>query len=227
MTDVVDPPDGDERLQADALPTDVPAGTILVAGTVDPAEYAPGLRILCRYGRMDETALVVTARESVGRITERYDTVCPGADRPSPGFVDTTSEQQYVSAPYGETPVVFVPSSGDLERLVLALSELACRRPPTGRHHLLVRSLSPLLRVAPVDRVQTVLERVSRLSSEDGLCLFGFDYTAHDEETTTELAEMVDGVLWVSRGTESGLEFELRANERRLPRLAVDGSDER
>lgn len=201
-----------EALQVDGFPDGLTAGsTVLVASAGDPSRYAVGLHVLRRYGTADDEALVVTTTDSVDRTVETHERLCPESDRPSLGVVDTTSKQQSVSVLYGETPVVFTPSSGDLERLVLALSDLSGNGPPTeGARHLVVRSLTPILETTSTARVCTVLERITGVRSESGLCLLGFDYTAHDEETMTTVAERVDGVLWVTQSGSDRLKLEYR-----------------
>lgn len=202
------PPERD-AVEVDPFPDGLAGGsTVLLAGTVDPAAYAVGLRALCQFGAGDDTALVVTSTESAGRTVERYRAVCDGAERPALGLVDTTSERQSLSALYEEPPTVYVPAPNDLERLVVGLSDLTtARSTPGGRRHLLVRSLTPLLETAGADDVCAILERISGLRTGAGLSLFGIDYVAHDEETMAALSRQVDGVLWITE--RSGvLEFE-------------------
>lgn len=192
------------------FPEAIDAGaTVLLAGNVDPSTYALGLRALYQCSQADDTAVVVTTTESAEQTLDTYSSVCPTDDRPRIGIVDTTSEQQYVSAVYDASPVVFTPS--DLERIVMALAEITGNQAPTnGTRHLVVRSLTPLLRDSPTNAVCNVMERISGLRAESGLGLFGLDYTQHDEATMSKLAERVEYILWVSHGHESGLEFELQ-----------------
>lgn len=216
-----------DGLQVDAFPAGLTVGsTVLVASAGDPSPYAVGLRALSRYGRDDESAVVVTTTESVDRTVDTYERLCPETNRPALGIVDTMSRQQSVSALYDETPVVFTPAPGDLERLVLALSELSDLRPSSaGVRHLVVRSLTPLLDAAPTTRVCRVLDRITGLPSETGLCLLGLDYTAHDEETMAALTRQVDGVLWATRTSSNRLELEYRQASGRYDRFSMGGSD--
>ncbi len=215
-----------EAIETDSFPGGLSVGsTVLVASADEPSRYAVDLRALCRYGRPDDTALVVATTESADRTIETYDRVCSESERPSLGIVDTTSEQQSVAALYDETPVIFTPSPEDLERLTLALSDLSNDNPPSnGNQHLLVRSLTPILETTPVSRVCTVLERIIGLRSGDGLCLLGFDYTAHDEETVEAISEQVDGVLWVTQTSSDRVELEYRQSRGRFNNLSRDDS---
>lgn len=201
-----------EALCVDSFPGGLSAGsTVLVASAGDLSQYAVDLRALCQYGQADDTALVVTTTESADRTIETYGRLCSESNRPSLGLVDTTSERQSIAAPYDETPVIFTPSPGDLERLTLALSDLSNDLSPSnGNRHLLVRSLTPILETTSVARVSTVLEQITDLRSGTGLCLLGFDYTAHDEKTMEALAEQVDGVLWVAQPSPDRISFEYR-----------------
>lgn len=206
MNGAPDEPTGGAADRLSTVLEGVRSGTILVAGTVEPSRHDLGLRLLCQYGHADDAALVVTTAESADETLDRYREVCPGPDRPSLRLVDTASEEQSVTDRYGDTPVVFTPSAGDLERLVIALSDLT--GPANGTRHLLVRSLTPLLREAPTARVCRVLERVTGLRTGTGRCLLGLDYTAHDRETMAALSASVDGVLWVMRSSSRDLAFE-------------------
>lgn len=217
------PPDH-HRVRLDPFPDGLSAGsTVLLAGTVDPATYAVGLRALSQFGSSDDTALVVSTTESADRTSERYDEICPDSQRPALGLVDTTSERKSISALYGERPVVYIPGPNDLERLVIGLSELTSNQPTSnGTRHLLVRSLTPLLENASVDAVCTILERISGLRTGSGLALYGIDYTAHGEDVMASLSDHVDGVLWITE--QSGtLAFEFSRTGGRHNRLVRDG----
>ncbi|MEF8841281.1 MAG: hypothetical protein V5A62_06590 [Haloarculaceae archaeon] len=214
-----------EALRVDPLPEGLGDGsTVLVAVAGDPSRYAVSLRVLVAQGTTGDTGLVVTTTESADRTIAVYTSLESETEWPSIGIVDTTSEQQFLSALYGETPVVFTPSPGDLERLVLALSDLCDNTMPTsGARHLLVRSLTPILDTSPTSRVGAVIERISGLRSESGLCLLGIDYTAHDQETMTAIADLVDGVLWVTHPSSDRLAFDYQPTRGRHSRSGVGG----
>lgn len=168
--DAVDP----EAPRIGGLPDGPSSGsTVLVASTGDPSRDALGLRILRRYGTATDTAFVVTTTESADRTIETYADLEAGTDRPSLGIVDTTSEQQSVSALYGETPVVFTPSPGDLERLVLALSELSGNTPlsnggvisSSDRSHRSSKPHQPTVSVASSDGYPDFVRRSASVSS--------------------------------------------------------------
>jgi hypothetical protein len=196
-------------LRIDTLPERVGAGaTILVATAGAPSRLGVCLELLHQRGTAADSALVVTTVESAETTLERYAGLAEGRAGPTLRIVDTVSEGQSVSALYGETPVVFTPNVGDLERLVIALSDLAGEATPSeGARHLVVRSLTPMLDAVPVDRLCTVLERIVELRSGGGLCLLGIDYTAHNEETMRTVAAQTDGVLWVTESERGRVEF--------------------
>lgn len=201
------------------LPGTVTDGaTVLVVGALDPSEHALSLRMLARYGGSADTALVVTTIASADETIGTWNQVSAGGDRPSIGIVDTTSEEQSVAATYGGVPTLFTPTSGDLERIVMALSELSGVSPPTnGSRDLVFRSLTPILQEAPTERVCRVLERIGGLRTGRGLGLFGLDVTAHDRETLTALADVVDGVVWVDRTEDGRFETAFTPKRGRLP----------
>lgn len=197
------------------LPTTLAEGaTVLLVGPFDPSEHALPLRLLAEYGTSNDTALVVTTRESASATVETWEQVSTRGVRPSLGIVDTASEKQSIAATYEEVPTFFTPSSGDLERIVMALSELTETMSWTrGSRHLVFRSLTPILQEAPTERVCRVIERVSGLRTGSGLGLFGIDISAHDRTTLGAIADTVDGVVWINR-TETG-QFETEFNPRR------------
>lgn len=203
-------PTEQDELHIDGFPTSLVEGsTILLANAGDPSQHAVVLRILSEYGTADDTAFTVTTTESADQTIETSEHLGSESKQPALRIVDTTSEQQSVSAPYSETPVVFTPSSGDLERLAVALAELSGTPSSTdGEHHLAIRSLTPILETTPTTRVCNLLTRITGLRSETGLCLLGIDYTAHDEETMAAISEQVDGVLWTTPHSTNHLELE-------------------
>jgi archaellum biogenesis ATPase FlaH len=210
------------RLQVDSLPDNLgDNSTVLLASAGDPTQYAICLRILLQYGTTGDTALIVTTTESADQTIDTYEHLETDVNHLSLGIVDTISEQQSVSALYGETPVVFTPSSGDLERLVLALSELSDTTPSSNRaRHLVMRSITPIVNSAPITRVCTVLERITGLHSENGLSLLGLDYTTHEEETITAIAAHVDAILWVTHSSSDRLTFDYQSTRSHYNRPA-------
>ncbi|MFC3959251.1 DUF7504 family protein [Halovivax cerinus] len=215
MNESIDPSVDDCTPSLPEFPDAVGTGaTILVAGTVDPSTCALGLRALCQYGRTDESAFVVTTTESADRTSTVYDRLCPSGG-PSIGLVDTTSESQYLASLYGGTPTVFTPSSADLERIVIGLSELSeSMSPNPDSRHLIVRSLTPILDHSSTGRVSDVLQRIAGLRTGSGIGFYGLTYTEHDEETIAALAQHVDGILWVTGGVDTPLTFDYQSARR-------------
>lgn len=205
--------------QTITLPATLADGaTVLLVGPFDPSEQALGLRLLAQYGTSNDTALVVTTHESGGATVDTWEQVSKRGVRPAIGIVDTTSEKQSIAATYEEVPTFFIPSSGDLERIVMALSELTEAMPRMrGSRHLVFRSLTPILQEAPTDRVCRVLERVSGLRTGSGLGLFCIDTSAHDRATLSAVAEKVDGVVWVYRTEDGHFETEFNPHRAHVP----------
>lgn len=203
--------------RVDSLPERVEDGaTVLVATAGDPTQYGPCLDILYQRGQHDDLALVVTTTGSAAGTVERYGGLGRGRDGPALALVDTVSEGQSVSAVYDETPVMFTPAPGDVERLVIALSDLTEGGPSaSGDRHLVIRSLTPILEAASTDRVLAVLGRILGLRTGAGLCLLGIDYTAHDEATRSAIADRTDGVLWVTQPSSDQLAVEYEPSEGR------------
>lgn len=216
-----------EAVRVDPLPDSLTSGaTVLVATAGDPSQDAVCLRVLRAQGSQADRAFIVTSTESADRTVERYRSVDRTAGCPPISIVDTVSKQQSVPALYEETQVVFTPSPGDLERLVIALTDLADRAPPTsGAHHLVIRSLTPILESSSPTHVGAVLDRITGLRSESGLCLIGIDYTAHDEETMTAIGDLVDGVLWVTQPSPDRLTFDYQSTRGRHSRFVPDVTD--
>ena len=208
MPGSIDPP----ARPLDEVPDGLTTGsTVLVASTGEPSRSALGLRLLARVGTRDDAAVVVTTTESAERTAETFEGLSSAANRPSIGLVDTISEQQSVSARYDAIPVVYTPSASDLERLVMALSEVAGQFAPSpGDRHLLVRSLTPLLESTPTARVCSVLDRITGFRSGTGLTMIGLDYTAIDAETMATVTEQVDGILWATQGSSKGVDLTYR-----------------
>ncbi|WP_415382342.1 hypothetical protein [Halosimplex sp. TS25] len=218
MTDASDSSTDRESKSVAPLPQGLATGsTVLVAGSTDPSRHAVGFQLLSRLGDADDTVLSVTTTESGDETVEAAESAYPDGDRPSLGVVDTASKQQSLAAPAGEVPVVYTPAPGDLERLVVGLTELSAGGPPsTGARHLLVRSLTPVLATVPTDQVCSVLGQISGIRTESGVTLVGVDYTDHDEPTMAALADQVDGVLWVAPGPDGALDLEYQPTSGRF-----------
>lgn len=212
MTEYSDSSLDPETVQVTAFPKGLPSkSTVLIAGVGEPAMSAIGLQALIQYGHAEDRGLIVTTTMSAEQTLDTYTTVRPESDRPSLALVDTTSEHQYVSAPYRDTSVVFVPSPTDLERIVMALSELTEHRPASeGSRYFLIRSLTPLLTATSTARVRTILDRITGLQTGTGRCFLGLDHTAHDESTITTLIDQVDGVLWITGSAKGSLDCKYR-----------------
>lgn len=213
-------------LNRETFPERFSAGaTVLVATAGNPSQTAVDIRALCAFGTPSDRALLVTTSKSATETMETFATLCTDSERPALGFVETTSTDPSVPAIYDETPVILTPSPGDLERIVVALAELSADTPPaTGNRHLVVRSLTPMLESTSNSQMGAVLERISGLRSEGGLCLFGIDYTAHDEATLDAVAKQVDGILWVTRDDSDSLQLEYRPTRGTRRRLVHDGA---
>lgn len=207
---------GPASWRMDTFPEDLSRGaSVLVACAGDPARYAVDLQVLWEYGDGADTAFVVTTTRSVDTTLETYGRLGPAAKRPALRLVDTTARHPSVSELYGDASTIAIPSPGDLERMVIALSDLSESAAPGGARHLVIRSLTPILEETPVERVGTVLERVTGLRADGGLCLLGIDYTAHDGGTIDGLAERLDGILWVTETGSDRLEFQYRPTQGR------------
>lgn len=205
-----EPSRDDRKRRIESFPGQVTGGeTVVVATPGDPTQYAVGLQSLSAFGGSDDVGLVVTTIEGATATLEAHEEVCPESGRPSLRFVDTTASRPSAPALYQGASAVFIPSPGDLERLVVALSEIAgSRAPPAGERHLLARSLTPILEEAPTDRVLSVLDRITGLRTDGGLAVLEIDYTAHDEPTMDRLGELADGVLWVRESPSGDIELE-------------------
>lgn len=212
-------------INRETFPESFSAGaTVLIATAGEPSQAAVDIRALCAFGDPSDRALVVTTTKSATETMETFSHFCADSERPALGFVETTSTHPSVPAIYDETPVILTPSPGDLERIVVALAELSEDSPPTaGNRHLVVRSLTPMLESTSTSHVCTVLERITGLRSGGGLCLFGLDYTAHDEATLETIAEQVDGVLWVTRDDPDSLNLEYRPTRATRRQVVHDG----
>lgn len=204
------PADDRPVVARESLPNTLADGcTLLVACPGNPAHSAFGLQALAHRVAEDDTVVLVTTTESATRTVETYEHYASDAPDANLGVVDTASEVQSLDAVYGEVPTIFTPAPGDLERLTIALSDLtdAPLAPDTDRH-LVVRSLTPILESTPTERVRTVLERITGLRTDGGVCLLGVDYTAHDRSTLDDIATSTDGVVWLSRSTPDRLDVE-------------------
>lgn len=213
-------------VRLDDLPDRLETGsTVLVASAGDVTKHAVPLRVLATLMRAGDSALVVSTTESASRTADRFDRYWPEETRPTLGVVDTVSGTQYISALYEDPPVVYTPAPGDLERLVLALSDISGLQTPADvNRHLVVTSLTPLLNATSAERVATVLDRIVGLRSSDGSSILGIDYTAHDQEAMATIASCAEGVLWVTQAADDRIELDYRPTRRQTGYSAVGES---
>ncbi|MFD1589339.1 hypothetical protein ACFR9U_20375 [Halorientalis brevis] len=204
------------------LPDSLGEGTTLLLCPFDPTAHDLSLLALAEFGESTDTGVIVTTTRGVEKTIETYTALDDANAQPSICIVDTVSEQQSISAMYETVPTVFTPSAEDVERLVLALSDLTRNRTPDdGERHLVVPSLTPLLANASVSQITDVLDRITGLRTAGGFGLFGLDYTEHDESTVSAVASAVDRVLWVTKQADDEFAFELRSTRGELRELSV------
>lgn len=183
---------------------------VLVAGSTDSVVNEVTLQLLAHVGNgLDESVIVTTAR-SAATTRESYAAIAERGGCPALRIVDTLSSEQSVAALYTDSPTVYVPSPIDIERLVLGVSDITDETPPaTGRRHLVVRTLTPILESIPVETVIRMIDRIGGVRSPDGLSVFGCTYTSHSEADMQQLATRVDGILWIEETATGDLTFEL------------------
>lgn len=220
MTQQSSAPDQPVEISPENYPEKLTGGrTLIVACPGPPRQYALGLQTLATNANPEDTAIIVTTTETAERTIETFDALAGNGPHPTLKLVDTSSPDQSLSAVYDETPVIFTPSPGDLERLTIALSDLTeASQSQHGDRHLIVRSLTPILETTPTERVETVLDRITGLRTSNGFCLLGIDYTAHDEETLQTLAGHTDGILWISHSADGDLEIDYQPSTGRYTR---------
>lgn len=150
----------------------------------DPTEPAIGLRCLAQFSDTDDrVAVVTTKRVSRKQSTHTRRSLKPRTIPQSALSIWCPRDRRY-------RPLMVRSrrySRGDIERLVLALSELTEQTDRGKDQHLLVRSLSPMINSAEPDQVADVLDRISGFRTAEGVALFSLDYTAHDKSTVTTI----------------------------------------
>lgn len=186
-------------------------GTYLVTGTLDPAEHGLPLRLLGRYAEPDDGVLAVSTTESASATIERARSLRPGHADGKLGVIDAVSKDQYISALYETVPSIYATTPRDLERIVMALSELTTVVRPGGSRHLVVRSLTPSLTETNTDDVCRFLDRVLGLRTGSGLTFLGLDLSAHDDAVVGELLQRMDGVLWAETHTDGSMAVRVRS----------------
>lgn len=217
----------DSQHQAGPPPSEFPKalanGATVLLCAPDPTDFALSLRCLSRFGDASDSAIIVSTKEGRAETIETYTSLGESTNQLSINIVDMVSKKQSISATYEEVPSVFTPSEGDVERLILALSELTGPTTPSdGDRHLVVRSLSPMLAEVSVEKVIDIIERISGLRTETGLAIFGLDYTAHATETVRRVANEVDYVLWVTEQADGNFDMDLQPTRTGFSHLSVD-----
>ncbi|MFC7216168.1 hypothetical protein ACFQO4_19070 [Saliphagus sp. GCM10025334] len=206
-------PDSEKPLRAidfEELPNSLTEDSVILVAKPAPLdEYAVSLRILDRFTSPAERRIIVTTAVSAERtIQQQIFLASPESGRF--GVVDATP-QNHPSSPFQKYPVVSLPHSVELTRLVLALWELeASMASDSQKTHFGIRSLTPLLADDGLERTISVLKHLIEGRTDSGLVVLGFEYTKHDEDTLSALKEIVDGIVWIEEQTVGSISAEHR-----------------
>lgn len=206
----------DGSVDLEAIPRSVPNGSVIcVAGPSPLTDYALPLRITDRYTATDDCRIIVTTATGADETIAQQNAITPAGGH-RVGVIDTTADE-HVASLYQEHPTISLARTGELTQITLALWDLeealstACSTP-----HVIVRSLTPILEQAGLERVTNVLESVIEHQRAAGsLTVFGIEYTAHDERTMAALERLADGIVWVERTGQGDLELEYQRTHHR------------
>lgn len=196
----------DALIDCDDLPEIIPEKSVLCIAKPAPlTERALPLRIANRYADNADCRVIVTS--SVGAeetIAQQKSIGWSTASRL--GVVDTTADE-HLAALYQNNPTVFLPRSGDLTQISLALEELEeSLSSSCSKTHVVFRSLTPILAESSLDGVRSVLKCViEHQRTDSSLTVFSVEYTEHGEATMTALEKLVDGIVWTEQTANDGL----------------------
>ncbi|RQH00080.1 hypothetical protein EA472_12790 [Natrarchaeobius oligotrophus] len=206
----------DESVDLDTLPRSIPDGSVICVARSSPlTDNALPLRITERYAAPDDCRIIVTTATDADETIAQQNAITPTGEH-RVGVIDTTADD-HVESLYQEHPTISLARTGELTQITLALWDLeealstSCSTP-----HVIVRSLTPTLEQAGLERLTNVLESVIEHQRAAGsLTVFGIEYTAHDERTMAALETLVDGIVWVERTGQGDLELEYRRTHHR------------
>ena len=188
-------------LDAD-LDTTVPPGTnLLLTGAPLTGKRSLALDILAAGVEDDESAIIVTTKDSATRVLRDFEERTAYEGRPV-AIVDCVTRQQGLDDARENTRIKYASSPVDMTGIGIKLSEfLQTFHQDQGieRNRIMVHSLSTLLMYADLQTVFRFLHVFTgRIQSVDGLGVFCIDSTAHDDQTMNTLTQLFDGVVELS-----------------------------
>ncbi|MHC3439972.1 DUF7504 family protein [Natrialbaceae archaeon A-gly3] len=193
----------DDSLDLRDLPETVPSGSVICIAKPAPLTgHALSLRITDHYTDCDDCRIIVTPSVSAEETIQQQNALTPSADHRL-GIIDTTATE-HLEALYQENPTVYLPRTGELTQITLALWELEeALSTPCSTPHMIFRSLTPVLAEEGLDRVTNILEQIIEYQrTHSSLTVFSVEYTEHDEETMIALETLADRIIWVEQTAE-------------------------
>lgn len=192
-------------LPGDLGPDVEPGTNLLVTGPPLSGKRAIALDVLAEGTRRGDGAIVVTTKDSAGRILDDYGKRVSYADSPV-AIVDCVTRQQGVNDVRDDDRIKYTSSPVDMTGIGIKLSEFLqafYRDRGIRRNRIMVHSLSTLLMYSDLQTVFRFLHVFTgRIQSVDGLGLFCIDDSAHDERTLNTLKQLFDGVIETSEDAE-------------------------
>jgi KaiC/GvpD/RAD55 family RecA-like ATPase len=185
-----------------------PGANLLVSGPPMTGKRALALDVLAHGTRQGDGAIVVTTKDGGERLLADYRELVPGVDEPLVGVVDCVTRQQGMGSVSNQELLRYASSPVDLTGIGIEFSELLrtfYRERGRERNRALLHSLSTLLMYSNLQTVFRFLHVFTgRVQSAEALGLYVVDATAHDEQTTSTLKQLFDGVVEVRERDDGG-----------------------
>lgn len=194
----------------------VSAGTnILVAGPPLTGKRQLGQQIL-QLGMEDgQGAIVISARDTAGRVTELFDSG-PDGDEELLGVVDCVTEHVGLSADQTDR-IRYAAAPSDMTGMGIAFAEFIeyfLRQHDIQRNRVLLNSVTTLLQYSSLQAVFRFLHALTtRIAEVEALGVAIVESTAHDGETMATVSELFDAVVRTGRDGSVSVDFPDRADD--------------
>ncbi|RKD97484.1 KaiC/GvpD/RAD55 family RecA-like ATPase [Halopiger aswanensis] len=184
-----------------------PGTNVLIAGPPLTGKRQLAYEILTNGAVRNDGSIVVTTKDSAGKVLERFDDVDALAlDEATIGIVDCVTKQRGIGAVEDDPRIKYASSPVDMTGIGIKLSEFLqefYEERGVTENRVLLDSVSTLLMYSDLQTVFRFLHVFTgRIQSADAMGVYVIDSTAHDDQTMNTLKQLFDGIVEIEEGDD-------------------------
>ncbi|MHC3437237.1 RAD55 family ATPase [Natrialbaceae archaeon A-gly3] len=190
----------------DVLPdTEIQPGTnVLIEGAPLTGKRDLAFDALASGANMGEGTIIVTTKDSAGKILSEFNGLVDAESQSDVGVVDCVTKQRGIGTVEEDPRIKYASSPVDMTGIGIKLSEFLqdfYEERGLTQNRILLHSVSTLLMYSDLQTVFRFLHVFTgRVQSADALGMYVIDSTAHDDQTMNTLKQLFDAVIRVEEG---------------------------